>query len=187
MLEVLWKVYRRCSSTCYGREKYFRILRMPMPERRALIVTEEDVNWIRICRRLDSLYELAPIYNRRRTAWCFFNRWLKLRRRRAWTTLPAFKCTCAVLEIFPPSMSTSRLTASSRQSTLTSASTQCAASYRCVQEVDDDGGEDQVLRVMESKAHRAYEIVDETVFEPTRTMMTPEETFRSAPKPSHAA
>lgn len=193
MLEVLWKVYKEVQQYLLReeRKKYFRILRMPMLERRALIMCNRKkmVNWIRICRRLGSLYELAPIYNRRRTAWCFFNRWLKLVEKESLDTSPGLQVYLRrKLEIYPSFHEHLKAhgfvkTVYPNNKRLYAVCSELIAVFkRWTMMVS----EDQVLRVMESKAHRAYEIkLTRRVFESIRTMMTPEETFqfRSETKP----
>jgi hypothetical protein len=186
MLEVLWKVYKEVQQFLLReeRKKYFRILRMPMLERRARIMCNRKkmVNWIRICRRLASLSELAPIYNKRRTAWVFFNRWLKLVERESLDATPGLvPYLQRKLEIYPAF--SNHLKAHGFVRTVYPNNKRlyavCSELIAVFKRWTMFVSEEAVMRVMEKKAYRMYEIrLLQRCFTSIHSNMTPEETYQ---------
>ena len=81
LVDKLLKVYLEVQMSLMKEESkvYFRCLRIPMLLTRSKHVyyRKKMMNWIRICRRLNSISRNAHYYQRTRTKWVIFNRWLK--------------------------------------------------------------------------------------------------------------
>lgn len=92
LVDVLAKVHGEVVSLLVKLEskKYFRALRMPILRRKALAMfnRKKIINWIRICRRLGSLYAKMDFYRTKRAKWIIFNRWLKYLEKRALDATP---------------------------------------------------------------------------------------------------
>ena len=58
---------------------FIRCLRLPMllSRSKSMYYRKKLMNWIRICRRLNSISRKAHFYQTTRVKWCIFNRWLK--------------------------------------------------------------------------------------------------------------
>ena len=92
LLDALVKVHGEVIALLIKLEykKYFRALRMPILTRKALAMynRKKMINWIRICRRLGSLYEKMDFYRTKRSKWIIFNRWLKYLEKRSLNATP---------------------------------------------------------------------------------------------------
>lgn len=82
MLDTLSKINHEVKQLLMRRavKGYFRMLRLPRLEAVSKIMLNRKrlQNWIRLCRRLASVYDKMPFYRKRRQMWIIFNRWLKL-------------------------------------------------------------------------------------------------------------
>lgn len=94
LVDALVKVQQEVKITMVKAEmkKYFRALRLPMYNKRSksLYNRQKLTNWIRICRRLNSIDTLAPQYHKQRKMWVIFNRWLKYVGAEILNTSPGF-------------------------------------------------------------------------------------------------
>jgi len=81
LLTALVKVYLEVQNSMMKEETkgLFRCLRLPMllSRSKSMYNRKRMINWIRICRRLNSIARNAHVYYRKRMAWVTFNRWLK--------------------------------------------------------------------------------------------------------------
>ena len=92
LLDALVKVHGEVIALLIKLEykKYFRALRMPILIRKSLAMfnRKKIINWIRICRRLGSLYSKMDFYRTKRAKWIIFNRWLKFLEKRSLDATP---------------------------------------------------------------------------------------------------
>jgi len=185
LVNVMHKIYKEVQVFLLKSEtkKYFRALRMPMITQRsyAMCNRKKMTNWIRICRRLSSLSEKAPVYYQRRKTWIVFNRWLKLLERESLNCSSGFVSFIKHhMELYPKF--SNRLKANGIIKTvytnskplLKAASDISSVFYRWLMTVV----EEKLFRTMQKKADELYRFrLLNKVFWSMRTLMTPEETY----------
>ncbi len=184
LITVLGKIYKEVQAFLLKSEtkRYFRAIRMPMITQRshAMFNRKKMVNWIRICRRLASLYKNAPVYYVKRKSWIVFNRWLKLVEKESLDTSPGhvqfIRRQMEFYSKFSNRLKTNGLvkTVYPNPKKLLSVAADTESIFcRWLMAVT----EDKLFRIMEDLAYKAYSLkLLQKVFWSLRTLMTPTET-----------
>ena len=185
LLNVLVKVQREVELLLLKEEtkKYFRMLRMPMLEKRGLVLYnyKKMTNWLRICHRLAGISRNAPRYHQVRTMWVFYNRWLKLVEKESLDATPGLVLTLTRRKYLFPRLSRllqqagfKRLPYSSSKRLYNTCSTLRSIFCRWLQEAM----EEKNFRLMEKRAADLFKWrLLHKCFYCMRTAMSPEDTY----------
>ena len=184
LLTVLLRIRREVDMLLMKKEtkKYFRMLRMPMLEKRgvALYNYKKMANWMRICKRLISISQNAPQYHRSRTLWVFYNRWLKLVEKESLDATPGLVLQLTRRKILFPHFSRllhqagfKRLPYAGKR-LYSACSTTRAVFYRWLQETQEDVN----FRLLEQRAADLFKYrLLQLCFSCLRTAMSPQDTW----------
>lgn len=184
LLTVLVRIRREVDLLLMKKEtkKYFRMLRMPMLEKRgeSLYNYKKMANWMRICKRLISISQNAPQYHRSRTLWVFYNRWLKLVEKESLDATPGLILQLTRRKVLFPRFSRllhqagfKRLPYAGKR-LYSACSTTRAIFYRWLQETQ----EDKNFRLLEQRAADLFKYrLLQRCFSCLRTAMSPQDTW----------